>query len=34
MKKDLTWAKYALIIIGIIWVITTLLPDYTILFNI
>lgn len=33
MKKEIVWAKYALIVIGIIWVITTLLPDYTALFN-
>lgn len=33
MKKEITWARIAFITIGIIWLITTLLPDYTNLFN-
>lgn len=33
MKKDLNWARIAAIGVGIIWVIATLLPDYTRLFN-
>ena len=33
MKKELNWAKVALVAIGIIWIVAALLPDYTNLFN-
>lgn len=32
MKKEIKWT-YVLVAVGIIWVIATLLPDYTTLFN-
>lgn len=34
MKKDINWSRVALVIIGIIWIIMALTPDYTYLFSI